>query len=82
MPESYDDPLFATAPDLLGTGSEKWDRCTGRDVIPTWVADMDFAAPDIVLDAIRALVDHGVFGYTDMPPGFAPAPIGGNRNWC
>ena len=73
MPESYDDPLFATAPDRRGTGSEKWDRWTGRDVIPTWVADMDFAAPDIVLDAIRARVDHGVFGYTDMPPGFAPA---------
>ena len=67
------DPLFATAPDRSGTGSEKWDRYAGRDVIPTWVADMDFAAPDVVLDAIRSRVDHGVFGYTDMPPGFAPA---------
>ena len=67
------DPLFAAAPDRRGTGSEKWDRWAGRDVIPTWVADMDFAAPEVVLDAIRARVDHGVFGYTDMPPGFAGA---------
>ena len=43
------DPLFATAPDRRGTGSEKWDRWTDRDVIPTWVADMDFRAPDVVL---------------------------------
>ena len=67
------DPLFAAAPDRRGTGSEKWDRWAGRDVIPTWVADMDFAAPEVVLDAVRARVDHGVFGYTDMPPGFAGA---------
>ena len=50
------DPLFAAAPDRRGTGSEKWDRWAGRDVIPTWVADMDFAAPEVVLDAIRARV--------------------------
>ncbi len=67
------DPLFATAPDRHGTGSEKWDRWTDRDVIPTWVADMDFRAPEVVLEALRARVDHGVFGYTDPPPGFAPA---------
>ena len=67
------DPLFTTAPDRHGTGSEKWDRWTDCDVIPTWVADMDFRAPEVVLAAIRARVDHGVFGYTDPPPGFRPA---------
>ncbi|MFN5757795.1 MAG: MalY/PatB family protein, partial [Planctomycetia bacterium] len=67
------DPLFATGPDRRGTGSEKWDRWAGRDVLPLWVADMDFCAPAEVLDAIRARVDHGVFGYTHEPPGFAPA---------
>ena len=54
MSDSRPDPLFATAPDRHGTGSEKWDRWPGRDVIPTWVADMDFPAPEVVLDAIRA----------------------------
>lgn len=72
-PAPPNDPLFATAPDRSGTGSEKWERWAGRDVIPTWVADMDFAVPEVVLDALRTRVEHGVFGYTDMPPGFAPA---------
>jgi cystathionine beta-lyase len=36
---------------------------------------MDFRAPEVVLDAICGRVDHGVFGYTDDPPGFAPALV-------
>ncbi|MFM8634035.1 MAG: MalY/PatB family protein [Planctomycetia bacterium] len=64
---------FADCPDRRDTGSEKWDRWKGRDILPMWVADMDFRTPDIVLDAIRARVDHGVFGYTHEPPGFARA---------
>ena len=50
-----------------GTDSYKWDaneRLFGRrDLLPFWVADMDFAAPDPVLNAIRARCDHPVFGY-------------------
>lgn len=68
--------MFASCPDRRDTGSEKWDRWAGRDVLPVWVADMDFRAPDVVLDAIRARVDHGVFGYTHEPPGFRPALAG------
>ena len=64
---------FEDAPDRRGTGSEKWDRWAGRDVLPLWVADMDFQTADVVLDAIRARVDHGVFGYTADTPGFAAA---------
>ncbi|MEI6658888.1 MAG: PatB family C-S lyase [Planctomycetota bacterium] len=67
------DPLFADCPDRHGTGSEKWDRYAGRDVLPVWVADMDLAAPDEVLAAIHGRVDHGVFGYTHEPPGFREA---------
>jgi cystathionine beta-lyase len=70
------DPEFASCPDRRGTGAEKWDRWPDRDVIPVWVADMDFRAPAVVLDAIHARVEHGVFGYTDDPPGFAPALAG------
>jgi len=69
MPAAADDP-FASCPDRRGTGSEKWDRYADRDVIPAWVADMDFQAPAEVLAAIRERVDHGVFGYTHEPPGF------------
>jgi len=64
---------FDSCPDRHGTGSEKWDRWPGRDVLPVWVADMDFRAPDEVLAAVHARVDHGVFGYTHEPPGFRPA---------
>jgi cystathionine beta-lyase len=50
-----------------GTGSLKWDtveRSTGvADALPLWVADMDFRAPDAILDALRARVEHGIFGY-------------------
>jgi cysteine-S-conjugate beta-lyase len=51
------------------TDSVKWDtkRFFGmEDVLPMWVADMDFPAPDEVIDALHSRVDHGIFGYT-MP---------------
>ncbi|MHC4354756.1 MAG: MalY/PatB family protein [Planctomycetota bacterium] len=49
--------------DRRGTDSLKWHRYRGRDVLPLWVADMDFQAPPAVLDALHNRVDHGVFGY-------------------
>jgi cystathionine beta-lyase len=73
MTQPAPDLLFADCPERRGTGAEKWDRYAGRDVLPLWVADMDFRAPQEVLTAIGARVDHGVFGYTHDPPGFAPA---------
>ena len=59
---------FSTAPDRAGSDSIKWRRYAGRDVIPMWVADMDFAAPPAVLEALHARIDHGVFGYADAWP--------------
>jgi cystathionine beta-lyase len=53
-----------------GTDSAKWDYTKNifgvDDVLPMWVADMDFPAPDEVIDALHTRVDHGIFGYT-MP---------------
>ena len=43
--------------------STKWNKYAGRDVLPLWVADMDFAAPPPVIDALHRRVAHGVFGY-------------------
>ncbi len=43
--------------------SYKWNRYRGRDVLPLWVADTDFAAPPPVLEALRGYLDHGVLGY-------------------
>jgi cystathionine beta-lyase len=55
---------FDQAPDRAGTGSLKWDKYAGRDVLPLWVADMDFRSAPAVTEALRARVEHGVFGYT------------------
>lgn len=49
--------------DRKNTYSEKWDNQAG-DLIPLWVADMDFKSPDQILNAIQKRVDHGVFGYS------------------
>lgn len=48
-----------------GSDSTKWAKYArrDRDVMPLWVADMDFAAPPAVVAALRRRVDHGVFGY-------------------
>jgi len=55
---------FDTLIDRGGTGSLKWDKYAGRDVLPLWVADMDFRSAPEVIDAINARTQHGVFGYT------------------
>lgn len=46
--------------------SIKWDRCD-PDVIPMWIADMDFKAAPFIREAVRKRLDHGVFGYTHVP---------------
>jgi len=53
--------------DRRGTDSVKWGRY-GEGVIPLWVADMDFRSPEPVIEALRARVEHGVFGYGIEPP--------------
>jgi cystathionine beta-lyase len=53
--------------DRSDTASEKWDKYKGRDIIPLWVADMDFRSPPAVIEALHERVDHGVFGYTAPP---------------
>ncbi len=50
--------------DRRSTNSLKWDKYRGRNVLPLWVADMDFQAPPAVLKALHKRVDHGIFGYT------------------
>jgi cystathionine beta-lyase len=65
--ERVESSLFDAPIDRYGTASEKWDRYGGRNVIPLWLADMDFKSPSPVLDALHRRVDHGVFGYTRAP---------------
>jgi len=58
----FDKPI-----DRRGTDSTKWGKYAGRDVLPMWVADMDFAVPPAVIEALHRRVDHRVFGYGDPP---------------
>ena len=61
-PFNFDSPI-----DRHGTASLKWEKYEGRDIIPLWVADMDFASPPEIVQALHERVSHGVFGYT-LPP--------------
>jgi cystathionine beta-lyase len=58
---------FDTVIDRSATSAEKWDKYRGRDIIPLWVADMDFRSPPAVCAALHERIDHGVFGYTHPP---------------
>lgn len=54
---------FDHVPERRGTDSQKWQKYAGRDVLPLWVADMDFKSPPAVIEALQARVAHGIFGY-------------------
>ncbi|MDR0529256.1 MAG: PatB family C-S lyase [Zoogloeaceae bacterium] len=50
-------------PDRRGSDSLKWGKYAGQEVLPLWVADMDFAAPPCVIAALQRRLAHGVLGY-------------------
>ena len=60
-----------------GTGCVKWDESPSDEVIPLWVADMDFKAAPAILEAVRKRAEHGVFGYTVVEDDYYVAVI----NW-
>lgn len=68
---------FDRPPDRRDVPGEKWGRYADRDILPLWVADMDFAAPPAVLEALHRRIDHGVFGYTDAWPALTEAVTAG-----
>ncbi len=55
---------FDNCPDRSGFGSLKWDKYKGSEILPFWVADMDFVTAPEIREALQARLDHGVFGYT------------------
>ncbi|MCX7145620.1 MAG: PatB family C-S lyase [Sulfuritalea sp.] len=66
---------FDAVIERAGTDSVKWAKYAA-DVIPLWVADMDFAAPPAVIEALRQRIDHGVFGYNQPTKSQIDAAIG------
>ena len=72
--------IFDQAVERRGSGSVKWDRADknfgGTDLLPMWVADMDFPAPLGVLAALRRRMEQGVFGYSVLTGDYYEAVIG------
>ena len=54
---------FDTVPARLGTDSQKWQKYAGRDILPLWVADLDFKSSPAIIAALHDRVAHGIFGY-------------------
>ena len=53
-----------------GTNSVKWDEEPAADILPMWVADMDFRTAPCVVEALRRRVEHGVYGYATVPESY------------
>ena len=71
---------FETFIDRRGSACVKWDAPNSvgvppEEVIPMWVADMDFPAAPCIMEALRKRVEHGVFGYTHVPDSYYDAVI-------
>lgn len=60
---------FDTAPSRRGTNCLKWDTVP-EDVIPMWVADMDFETAPCIMKAVQERAKHGAYGYTAVPLSF------------
>ena len=58
---------FDTVIDRRQTSSSKWDKYQGQDILPMWVADMDFSVAEPILAALADRLRHPIFGYT-LPP--------------
>jgi cystathionine beta-lyase len=56
-----------------GSDSIKWDQAPFGEVLPMWIADMDFKSAPAILNALQKRVDHGIFGYTEVPEAFYDA---------
>ena len=59
--------------DRRGTNSYKWDSLADEDIIPMWVADMDFETAPCIVEALKERINHGVFGYSHVPNSYYEA---------
>ena len=69
--------------DRHNTNSLKWDfaekKGKNKDILPLWVADMDFNLPDIVIDKLKNVLDNKIFGYSEPFDGYYDAIIDWNK---
>ncbi len=62
MDKEFDRPI-----NRKDTASQKWEKYRDSDILPMWVADTDFMSPPAVIQALHDRIEHGVFGYTNVP---------------
>ena len=67
--------IFDELVERRGTNCVKWDESPSADVIPLWVADMDFRVAPAIQKALQQRVEHGVFGYNIVPESYYEAVI-------
>ncbi|MDR1896226.1 MAG: PatB family C-S lyase [Prevotellaceae bacterium] len=76
MKYNFDEPI-----NRKNTNCEKWDNCIERfgkaDLLPLWVADMDFKTPDFIINALKQRLEHEVLGYAIRPRSFYDSV----KNW-
>ena len=75
---------FDTPVDRGGTASVKWNKYGSRDILPMWVADMDFACAPAIVAALRKRIDHPIYGYSEPTSGLLDATIdhlGSEYDW-
>ena len=70
MKYNFDEPVVRR-----GTNCVKWDETADPDIIPMWVADMDFRVAPAIQKALEDRVAHGVFGYSIVPESYYEAVI-------
>ena len=58
---------FDTPTNRLATDSIRWDSFNSKEVLPLWLADMDFKSPPCVIEAVSNRVQQGIYGYTHSP---------------
>lgn len=67
---------FDTVIPRRGSCSYKWDTPATDDVLPMWVADMDFRVAPEIIDALQRRLAHGIFGYAKVPAAYYEATTG------
>lgn len=66
---------FDTIINRRNTNSAKWDTSQDKNVIPMWIADMDFKTADPIINALEKRVQHGIFGYATTPDSYYEAEV-------
>ena len=66
---------FDTIIPRRGTNSYKWDTPEEENVLPMWVADMDFRTAPAIVEALQKRIAHGIFGYTKVPKAYYDAVV-------